>query len=33
MPVVDRREFGGRSTVKENSRRLANHRYPGVQLK
>lgn len=32
MPVVDRREFGGRFTVKENSRRLANYRYLEIQL-
>ncbi len=32
MPVVDRREFGGRFTVKENSQRLANYRYLEVQL-
>jgi len=32
MPVVDRREFGGRFSVKENSRRLANYRYLEVQL-
>jgi len=32
MPVVDRREFGGRFSVKENSQRLANYRYLAVQL-
>ncbi len=32
MPVVDRREFGGRFSVKENARRLANYRYLEVQL-
>src|SRR3954465_5452513 len=32
MPVVDRRAFGGRFTVKENSQRLANYRYLEVQL-
>jgi len=32
MPVVDRREFGGRFGVKENSQRLANYRYLEVQL-
>jgi hypothetical protein len=32
MPVVDRREFGGRFTVKENSQRLANYRYLEVQF-
>lgn len=32
MPVVDRREFGGRFDVKENSQRLANYRYLEVQL-
>ena len=32
MPVVDRREFGGRFSVTENSRRLANYRYLEVQL-
>ncbi len=32
MPVVDRREFGGRFSVKENSQRLANYRYLEVQL-
>jgi hypothetical protein len=32
MPVVDRREFGGRFTVRENSQRLANYRYLEVQL-
>jgi hypothetical protein len=32
MPVVDRREFGGRFSVQENSRRLANYRYLEVQM-
>lgn len=32
MPVVDRREFGGRFSVTENARRLANYRYLEVQL-
>ncbi len=32
MPVVDRREFGGRFSVKENSRRLANYRYLEIQM-
>src|SRR5918998_6259803 len=32
MPIVDRREFGGRFGVKENSQRLANYRYLEVQL-
>jgi hypothetical protein len=32
MPVVDRREFGGRFSVQENSRRLANYRYLEIQL-
>ena len=32
MPVVDRREFGGRFTVKENSQRLANYRYLEIQM-
>src|SRR3712207_8896967 len=32
MPVVDRREFGGRFTVKENGQRLANYRYLEIQL-
>jgi hypothetical protein len=32
MPIVDRREFGGRFTVKENAQRLANYRYLEVQL-
>ncbi|HLE51179.1 MAG TPA: hypothetical protein VI755_03920, partial [Anaerolineales bacterium] len=32
MPIVDRREFGGRFTVRENSRRLANYRYIEIQL-
>src|SRR5918911_1754865 len=32
MPVVDRRNFGGRFSVKENSQRLANYRYLEIQL-
>src|SRR5215211_6557771 len=32
MPVVDRREFGGRFTVKENGQRLANYRYLEIQF-
>jgi hypothetical protein len=32
MPIVDRREFGGRFPVRENSQRLANYRYLEVQL-
>ncbi len=32
MPVVDRRQFGGRFSVKENAQRLANYRYLEVQL-
>jgi hypothetical protein len=32
MPVVDRRTFGGRFSVAENSQRLANYRYLEVQL-
>jgi hypothetical protein len=32
MPVVDRRDFGGRFDVKENAQRLANYRYLEVQL-
>ncbi len=32
MPVVDRREFGGRFSVQENGQRLANYRYLEVQL-
>src|SRR3954463_9747679 len=32
MPIVDRREFGGRFSVKENSQRLANDRYLEIQL-
>src|SRR5918998_118628 len=32
MPVVDRRDFGGRFSVKENSQRLANYRYLEIQL-
>jgi hypothetical protein len=32
MPVVDRRDFGGRFSVRENSQRLANYRYLEVQL-
>ncbi|HEU5430881.1 MAG TPA: hypothetical protein VFU81_04410, partial [Thermomicrobiales bacterium] len=32
VPIVDRREFGGRFTVKENSQRLANYRYLEIQM-
>src|SRR4051812_16915721 len=32
MPIVDRREFGGRFNVKENAQRLANYRYLEAQL-
>jgi hypothetical protein len=32
MPVVDRRQFGGRFTVQENAQRLANYRYLEIQL-
>src|SRR5664279_3894024 len=32
MPVVDRREFGGRFTVRENTQRLANYRYFEIQM-
>lgn len=32
MPVVDRREFGGRFNVRENAQRLANYRYLEIQL-
>jgi len=32
MPIVDRREFGGRFTVRENSQRLANYRYLEIQM-
>jgi len=32
MPIVDRRDFGGRFNVRENSQRLANYRYLEVQL-
>jgi hypothetical protein len=32
MPVVDRRSFGGRFSVVENSQRLANYRYLEIQL-
>src|SRR3954462_738648 len=32
MPIVDRREFGGRFSVQENAQRLANYRYLEVQL-
>ena len=32
MPVVDRRDFGGRFSVSENSKRLANYRYLEIQL-
>jgi hypothetical protein len=29
MPIVDRRAFGGRFTVKENPQQLANYRFEG----
>jgi hypothetical protein len=32
MPVVDRRQFGGRFSVSENSKRLSNYRYLEIQL-
>jgi hypothetical protein len=32
MPIVDRREFGGRFNVRENAQRLANYRYLEIQL-
>ena len=32
MHIVDRLEFGGRFTVKENSQRLANYRYLEIQF-
>jgi hypothetical protein len=32
MPVVDRREFGGRFSVSENAKRLSNYRYLEIQL-
>ena len=32
MPVVDRREFGGRFTVRETSQRMANYRYLELQM-
>jgi hypothetical protein len=32
VPVVDRRGFGGRFSVRENSQRLANYRYLEIQL-
>jgi hypothetical protein len=32
MPIVDRREFGGRFSVSENSKRLSNYRYLEIQL-
>lgn len=32
MPVVDRRDFGGRFSVIENSERLANYRFLEEQL-
>jgi hypothetical protein len=32
MPIVDRREFGGRFSVRENAQRLANYRYLELQL-
>src|SRR3954449_9829040 len=32
MPIVDRREFGGRFSVSETSQRLSNYRYLEIQL-
>ena len=32
MPIVDRREFGGRFTVRETSRRLRCYRYAEIQI-
>src|SRR3954451_11353795 len=32
MPIVDRREFGGRFSVAENSKRLSNYRYLEIQM-
>src|SRR3954454_11243852 len=32
MPIVDRREFGGRFSVSENAKRLSNYRYLESQL-
>src|SRR4051794_4122377 len=32
MPIVDRRDFGGRFSVSENSKRLSNYRYLEIQL-
>ncbi|WP_131077495.1 hypothetical protein, partial [Klebsiella pneumoniae] len=32
MPIVDRREFGGRFDVVENARRLANYRFAEIQM-
>src|SRR3954451_18551464 len=32
MPIVARREFGGRFSVAENSKRLSNYRYLEIQL-
>jgi hypothetical protein len=32
MPIVDRREFGGRFSVSENSKRLSNYRHLEIQL-
>ena len=32
MPLVDRRTFGGRFPVRENSQRLANYRYLEIEL-
>ena len=32
MPIVDRRDFGGRFSVAENAQRLANYRYLEIQL-
>jgi 1,2-phenylacetyl-CoA epoxidase catalytic subunit len=32
MPIVDRRQFGGRFSVSENAKRLSNYRYLEIQL-
>src|SRR4051794_947522 len=32
MPIVDRREFGGRFSVSENAKRLSNYRYLEIEL-
>jgi hypothetical protein len=32
MPIVDRREFGGRFSVSENSKRLSNYRHLEIEL-